>query len=359
MPLDTIYLVRHGHRLNWSIDYKTGTYSAQFPTPTGNPADPTLTSHGVRQSYELAAHLSSPSFMPKPFRIYSSPFYRCLQTIQPTVEALKQGQRQRRPDIDDHAQLDTRIENGLGEWFGATSFFDHPPPAPANLLHSHFQTITSRDPTSHYKPHIVVSTRGETITQLHNRVATTLDAVIAEVDTEIATLEATGPSTGKAVLICSHAAPLIAMGRVLTGNMPSDPSTEDFNVFTAGLSTFVRRRGLRKPSLSASHLSTSPPPAAAEIDADNEETLASSLLAEGTISGRSRSIRIPDWRNGKGVGGGWDCVWNGDCSFLSAGAERGWHFNGEESFDTGPMAPESASPTSSQLSTSSDPGSKL
>jgi transcription factor C subunit 7 len=25
-----------------------------------------------------------------------------------------------------------------------------------------------------------------------------------------------------------------------------------------------------------------------------------------------------------GVGGGWECTVNGDCSFLSGGEERGW-----------------------------------
>ncbi|KAF4171180.1 hypothetical protein CNMCM8927_003424 [Aspergillus lentulus] len=118
MPLDTIYLTRHGHRLNWTIDYKTGTYKAQFPTATGNPADPTLTSHGVRQSHELAAHIASPAFQPKPFRVYCSPFYRCLQTIQPTVDALKAKQRRQQneqsSDIEPGADFDVRIENGIG-----------------------------------------------------------------------------------------------------------------------------------------------------------------------------------------------------------------------------------------------------
>ncbi|KAF7168628.1 hypothetical protein CNMCM6106_003768 [Aspergillus hiratsukae] len=108
------------HRLNWTIDYKTGTYKAQFPTPTGNPADPTLTSHGVRQSHELAAHIASPEFQPKPFRVYCSPFYRCLQTIQPTVEALKAKQSSD-GDIDPSADFDVKIENGIGWRISPTS----------------------------------------------------------------------------------------------------------------------------------------------------------------------------------------------------------------------------------------------
>lgn len=142
MPLDTVYLTRHGvsiewnfsliyfkqhwltvyqHRLNWTIDLRTGTYKSQFPTPTGNPADPALTSHGVRQSHELAVHIGSPEFHPKPFRVYSSPFYRCLQTIQPSVEELKRKQQEAKssngnPSKDgiQAADLDVRLENGLG-----------------------------------------------------------------------------------------------------------------------------------------------------------------------------------------------------------------------------------------------------
>ncbi|KAF7117389.1 hypothetical protein CNMCM5793_006291 [Aspergillus hiratsukae] len=318
------------HRLNWTIDYKTGTYKAQFPTPTGNPADPTLTSHGVRQSHELAAHIASPEFQPKPFRVYCSPFYRCLQTIQPTVEALKAKQSSD-GDIDPSADFDVKIENGIGEWFGPTTFFEHPPPAPPSTLHSLFPRILPSDPSRH-SPHLIPSPRGETIAQLHDRVATALAGVIADVDREIAALEASqSPEkrTSKALLICSHAAPLIAMGRVLTGAMPDDSSTEDFFVFTAGLSTF-RRRGVVTPG--------------AEVRTVSAESAA---LAPGTKILRAETT-VPDWRGGKGVGGGWDCVKNGDCGFLSTGAERGWHFDGDESFDTGPMAPPSASPTSPQ-----------
>lgn len=85
-----------------------------FPTPTGNPSDPSLTSHGVTQSLELAAHLSSPDFHPKPFRIYSSPFYRCLQTIQPSVERLKAGAKSGEISIGDGADFDVRVEDGIG-----------------------------------------------------------------------------------------------------------------------------------------------------------------------------------------------------------------------------------------------------
>ncbi|OQE38268.1 hypothetical protein PENCOP_c008G07325 [Penicillium coprophilum] len=328
MPLDTIYLTRHGHRLSWTIDFRTGTYRAQFPTPTGNPADPALTSHGVNQSYELAEHIAGPQFHPKPFRVYSSPFYRCLQTIQPSVEELKRISAEsdkkqidgKIGSIDQHAELDVRIENGLGEWFGATNFFDHPAHPTLEIMSTHFPTLLS-DISQLYKPLLIPSRRGETITQLHNRIATALEGIIADIDAEVSALEADLPPdqiTSKSVLICAHAAPLIAMGRALTGHMPDDSAEEDFNVFTAGLSTF-KRRGVSSTA-SAGHSS------------DQEENLNEETLAEGTTFLRA-SGSPPRWRNGRGVGGGWDCVANGDCSFLSGGAERGWHFDGEESFN--------------------------
>lgn len=32
--------------------------------------------------------------------------------------------------------------------------------------------------------------------------------------------------------------------------------------------------------------------------------------------------------------GGWDCILNSWCGHLSGGEERGWHFHGDESFDS-------------------------
>lgn len=169
-------------------------------------------------------------------------------------------------------------------------------------MRTHFPTIVPSSPETKYTPLLLPSSRGETIAQLHNRLATALEGIIADVDDEVNALEAGIPPeqrTSKSILVCSHAAPLIAMGRALTGLMPEDSSVEDFNVFTAGLSTF-RRRGTNKARSQGS---------------------AQSILAEGTELVRAESV--PDWE-GRGVGGGWDCVSNGDCSFLSGGAERGW-----------------------------------
>lgn len=281
----------------------------------------------MRQSHELAAHLASPSFHPKPFRVYSSPFYRCLQTIQPSVEALQSG---------GGGDLEVRLENGIGyppskpnqtskpkltrsdsEWFGQASYFTHPPPSTPAVLRSHFPTLLPHHTpeASAYTPHLLPSPHGESITHLHNRLATALHAVIADLDAEIARAEAPLPPeqrTPKAVLFVSHAASLIAMGRVLTGCMPEDPGVEDFHVFTAGLSRFSRRGSSGKVGIEVEDGGRS------RRNGDDGRELApgTRILRPGTA--------VPDWRGGRGVGGGWDCVANGDCSFLSCGAERGW-----------------------------------
>lgn len=102
------------------------------------------------------------------------------------------------------------------------------------------------------------------IIELHERVRNALDHIITTLDND--------PAQPKTLLICSHAATIIAAGRVLTGQMPEDPDTDDFQCFTAGLSKFVRK---------------SSDPA-------------------------------------RGVAGNWDCVLNSETSYLSGGAERGW-----------------------------------
>jgi transcription factor C subunit 7 len=139
------------------------------------------------------------------------------------------------------------------EWFGGIPF-TLPPPSTATILQTHFPTCLRADPETDYTPFVTPPNRGETLAQLHDRVAKTLSAIIAHADAEITALEAKlspqMPRTSKAILISSHAAPMIAMGRALTGQMP-EFSEKDFFVFTAGLSTFVRR-GEASGSMSAS-----------------------------------------------------------------------------------------------------------
>ncbi|MCJ1430589.1 hypothetical protein MMC29_008507, partial [Sticta canariensis] len=87
MVVTTIYLTRHGFRVNWTLNPATGTYYANIPSPTNIPSDPPLAAYGVQQSHQLATALAKIE-NPQITQVYSSPFYRCLQTIQPFIDKL-------------------------------------------------------------------------------------------------------------------------------------------------------------------------------------------------------------------------------------------------------------------------------
>ncbi len=207
-------------------------------------------------------------------RFYSSPFYRCVQTINPAIEKLAASS----PTSTDPDVLKIRGENGLGEWYG-TARFDHPSPATPDVMNSHFPRYDMS-----YKPVIIPSTNGETISDLHDRTAYALTRVVEQCDEEGV----------KAIVICTHAATLFAIGRALTGRMPDKVEEEDFHPFTCGLSKFTRRVMVKS-----------------EKD------------AQIPVWEPGKGIPKTDWRT-RGVAGGWRCELNGDCSFLSAGEERGW-----------------------------------
>jgi transcription factor C subunit 7 len=75
MTLKEIWIVRHGYRQDWVTD------TPYLPTHLKN--DPPLSDLGRKQAQELAVFLKN-----KPIdRIYSSPFYRVLETVYPLVQA--------------------------------------------------------------------------------------------------------------------------------------------------------------------------------------------------------------------------------------------------------------------------------
>jgi transcription factor C subunit 7 len=154
-----------------------------------------------------------------------------------------------------------------------------------------------------YASRVIPSEHGERIEELHDRVATALARIVRDVDEEFA--QAGRGSEEVTILISGHAAPIIASGRALTGDVPEDWDEEDFRCFTCGLSKYVRRQ--MPPSVE-----------------DGGES-------------RQAYYDTTDWRStvpGQGVAGGWECILNSDCSHLSQGEERGWHFHGDESFDS-------------------------
>ncbi|KAJ8102452.1 histidine phosphatase superfamily [Lipomyces tetrasporus] len=188
MPVERIYVTRHGFRSNWD------TTVPPKPAPTGIDGDPPLSAHGEEQAHELCIYLST--ILPSVVRIYTSPFYRCLQTICELADLLK---------------VDILPEYGFGEWYGRTRK-THPRAASQETLKSYF-TRVSLD----YEPIAVPSTEGETIQELHDRAEAVLAAMIKDCNEN-------HPEV-KTVVICAHAATIIALGRALVGDMSYDVRT--------------------------------------------------------------------------------------------------------------------------------------
>lgn len=282
-------------RSNWLVD-ASGNYSSYLRSPTGIATDPALTSHGVEQAHELAARLMN--LDPPVERVFSSPYYRCLQTVEPFVSLWAQSA------TSDAANKPAILgEAGLSEWYGSASF-EHPTSASSDKLAELFPAFDRS-----YSSAVMPSRNGESIARLHDRVAVTMDALIKRCD----------EAGVRAVLLCSHAATVIALGRVLTGNMPENVEVEDFRAFTCGLSVFRRRSAARREGDAAGE---APATSAPGVRAPTSQTTASP-------DDYSKDLADPfsaevDWKDGRGVGGGWLCEVNGDCSFLSGGEERGW-----------------------------------
>lgn len=251
--------------------------------------------------------------------VYSSPYYRCLQTISPFVELSRRQVEASSgaPPSDGAAASATSIrpEHGLGEWFGLAPF-DHPQPAPVKVLRGKFPAICEDYSSTTRAP-----IKGETLAQLYERIATSVRAIIERCDNE-----------GKrAVVLCTHAAVVIALGRVLTGCIPDDPSVQDFGAFTCGLSVFRRPAaaatgGEKQQQDQAQCRPAGPPVREGKAAHVSDAALA---MSDGSKERPSPLEVVPPWR----------CESNSDCSFLSSGAERGWMFFGDESFlELGPMS---------------------
>ncbi|KAF9270261.1 phosphoglycerate mutase-like protein [Marasmius fiardii PR-910] len=202
--IDTIYIARHGFRSNWvSNDWKSAT---------GLPRDPPLAAHGVTQAEELATYFLSFPNDERPTAIFSSPYYRCLQTSKPVSEALG---------------LPIYVEHGISEWYSpvAPNSGLHPRPTSASILKSHFPSIDSSGWSSIYYP----TRKGEDVPELHDRIAHFLTDFIPEVEKAKPDL--------KKILLVSHAATIIVLTRELLGdrNLP-------LRVATCSLTEVHRKR---------------------------------------------------------------------------------------------------------------------
>ena len=175
----------------------------------------------------------------------------------------------------------TKVLNSWSREFFGTAAFQHPAAA-SNIELSNYFTFIDQSYEAITRP----SRNGETLDELHTRYACAIEGMIRALDND--------PKQPRAVLLCTHAAGMICIGRVLTGRMPSDPTEEDFKCGTCALSRFDRRRALEK----------SP----------------TTRRPDTTLKARSNL----KWHGGRDLLVEWDCTVNGDCSFLTGGEERPW-----------------------------------
>lgn len=203
--LDTIYICRHGFRMSW-------IGAENFPT-TDRPRDPVLTAHGQAQARHLATYLASLPASEQPQLIVSSPYYRCLQTSLPTASALA---------------LELVAEPGLAEWFptAAPQTGIHPSPARAAYMKEFVPELSLS-----WKPLLYPNAEGESISQLHARAR----QILSLIQERCEQLNITR------VLLCSHAATIIAMGRVLLDDDADGERTKFIGAGTASLSKYTRQ----------------------------------------------------------------------------------------------------------------------
>lgn len=187
MTITTIFIARHGYRMNWLPP-------PHPPNPTGIDSDPPLAPHGVDQAKELAAFIGSLPAAERPQYILSSPFYRCVETGQPVSQEL---------------QIPIALERGVGEWYKVNRGVI---PAPANYdtLNKFFSHLTTADEWDRDNTvGVIPSLSGETEDQILERCKTFWTKFIPVFEQKYPEI--------LSILIITHAATKIALGMSLMG----------------------------------------------------------------------------------------------------------------------------------------------
>lgn len=188
MTLKYIYIVRHGYRSNWLPE------DQQVPPPTGIDSDPCLAPHGVEQAKELAEFISTglpDKGLPVPQMIFSSPFYRCVETINPTAEKLG---------------MKIHLERGISEWFKPNRPVV-PIPADHKVLHGFFENVP--DSMEWEWATVMPNTAGETEEDIFERCSRFWEKFIPKFEARYPDLES--------VIFVTHAAIKISLGMSLLG----------------------------------------------------------------------------------------------------------------------------------------------
>ncbi|KAF8445983.1 histidine phosphatase superfamily [Boletus edulis BED1] len=190
--VETIYVARHGFRANW--------VTSSWTTPTGLARDPPLAAYGETQAVELASYLGLLPKDKQPSAIFSSPYYRCLQTSKPVAERLF---------------LPIYIEHGLSEWYSpvvpGTGLF--PRPKRAIELRAMLPEISPSWNTVEIDPSWrsiwLPPRKGEDLEGIQARMSDFLVRFIYQIETR------PDMCHHKNILLLSHAAPIITMCRHL------------------------------------------------------------------------------------------------------------------------------------------------
>lgn len=197
--LFTNFRIQHGYRSNW---LPNGPYP---PPPTGVNSDVPLAEHGVQQAKELAHYILSIENQPE--MLFSSPFYRCLQTSQPIADLL---------------DLPINLERGIGEWYKPDRDVI-PEPASYAVLDNFFPGKLSPD----WEATVTPSNNGETEQDIFNRCKEFWPKFIAKIETTFPNIET--------IMLVSHAATKIALGMNLLGfDNCRDPIDGDGTIIRSG-----------------------------------------------------------------------------------------------------------------------------
>ncbi|TCD71489.1 hypothetical protein EIP91_008869 [Steccherinum ochraceum] len=183
--VETIYIARHGYRLNWD--------TTSWKAVTGLPRDPPLAAFGETQAKELAAYFVSLPENERPTAIFSSPYYRCLQTSKPVSNALG---------------IPIFVEHGLSEWYSpvAPGTGLHPRPVSPTALRAYFSEIDDS-----WNPIYYPTRKGEDVDACHDRAGQCVRALVEDLKTRF-------PGKYERILLVSHAATIIALVRELAGD---------------------------------------------------------------------------------------------------------------------------------------------
>jgi len=186
--IEKIYIARHGFRQGW-LDESW----FDINNKTGIPKDDPLADYGEAQSLELARHISGLPLEERPTAIFSSPYYRCLQTAKPISQGLG---------------VPIYVEHGLSEWRSTLLRTGlHPAHVPVSTVRTYFPEIDDLWVSVWYP-----SRNGENTEHLHNRMVGFTDVFLSEVEQRL-------PVEKHArILFVSHAAPIVALARSLVGD---------------------------------------------------------------------------------------------------------------------------------------------